>query len=117
MSMILKKPYTWLRKIVKRFLFILLLSPIFANDVQYVGIVGYCPCKLCCNDSLDRSSYKDGDIIAPIKFPIGTMIYIDNILLGTVKHHYPKDSKTRILKRFFLNHSNAKAFHPKILVF
>ena len=101
---------------MKRFLFILLLSPLFSEDV-YVGIVGYCPCSLCCNDSIDRSSYKDGDIIAPKQFPIGTMIYADGILLGTVKHHYPKDSKTRILKRFFKDHSQAKAFKVKILAF
>jgi len=99
---------------MKRFLFILLISPIFAEE--FVGIVGYCPCNLCCNDSVNRSSYKDGDIIAPKRFPIGTMIYADRILLGTVKHHYSKDSNTKILRRFFLNHSQAKSFHPKIIL-
>jgi len=98
---------------MKYFLFILLISPIFAEE--FVGIVGYCPCNLCCNDSLNRSSYKDGYIIAPQKFPIGTMIYADGILLGTVKHHFPKDSKTRILKRFFNDHSQAKSFRAKII--
>jgi len=98
---------------MKRFLFLLILSPLFSEE--YFGIVGYCPCNLCCNDSLNRSSYKDGDITSPKQFPIGTMIYADNILLGTVKHHFPKDSKTRILKRFFKDHSKAKDFKAKIL--
>lgn len=98
---------------LKRFLFILLLSPLFSEE--YFGIVGACPCNSCAIDP--NYSLKDGDIIAPQKFPIGTKIFADGILLGTIKYHLPKDSKSRILKKFFPNHPQAKSFHSKIVAF
>lgn len=105
-----------IKRIMLPFFIIMLAAPLFSekNDTV-IGIVGYCPCEDCCKDNVDRSTYKDGDIVAPPIIPIGTAIYANGVLIGTVTRHYQSNTKYTTLKRFFKTHSSAKAFGAKII--